>query len=156
MRQQHSLGTRHMANLDLFRHDFVLSIKPEYATKIVEGLKTVELRRRFPYGTVTGARLYVYATVPLQAVIGYATISTVEEHRVDQIWELFHDVAYITRHDFDDYYANRENGFVIRLKDPVQLADPVPLSVLKEELDFTPPQSFAYADDKFRQLILGQ
>jgi predicted transcriptional regulator len=59
-----------MNNLDLFRHDFVLSIKPEYATKIVEGLKKVELRRRFPYGTVTGARLYIYATVPIQAVIG--------------------------------------------------------------------------------------
>jgi predicted transcriptional regulator len=37
-----------MNNLDLFRHDFVVSIKPEYALKIIEGCKTVELRRRFP------------------------------------------------------------------------------------------------------------
>jgi predicted transcriptional regulator len=75
-----------MNNLDLFRHDFILSIKPEYATKIVEGLKKVELRRRFPYGTVTGARLYIYATVPIQAVIGYATIRGVERMPVEQIW----------------------------------------------------------------------
>jgi predicted transcriptional regulator len=38
-----------------------LSIKPEYATKIVDGLKKVELRRRFPYGTVTGARTVAVA-----------------------------------------------------------------------------------------------
>lgn len=145
-----------MSSLDLFRHDFVLSIKPEYATKIVEGLKTVELRRRFPYGTVTGARLYVYATVPIQAVIGYATISKVEEHPVERIWEFYHTVAYITRPDFDKYYESRETGFVIRLMDAIAIPDPVPLSVLKERLDFTPPQSFAYADDRFRQLILGE
>jgi hypothetical protein len=30
---------RKMTTLDLFRHDFVLSIKPEYALKIVEGVK---------------------------------------------------------------------------------------------------------------------
>jgi hypothetical protein len=43
------------------QHDFVLSIKPEYATKIVDGLKKVELRRRFSYGTVTGARTVAVA-----------------------------------------------------------------------------------------------
>lgn len=144
-----------MSTLDLFKHDFVLSIKPEYATKIVAGLKTVELRRRFPYGTVTGAIMYVYATVPLQAVIGYATISTVEELAVERIWQLYGDVAYITRPDFDAYYADRKSGFVIKLEKPVRIEEPIPLALLKDKLNFTPPQSFAYADDAFRQLIFG-
>lgn len=144
-----------MSTLDLFRHDFVLSIKPEYATKIVAGLKTVELRRRFPYGTVTGAKLFVYATVPIQAVIGYATIATVEEHPVERVWALYHDVAFIDRPDFNTYYDGKDTGFVIRLKEPVALPNAVPLTTLKEQLDFTPPQSFAYADDRFRQLIMG-
>ena len=78
-----------MGTLDLFRHNFVLSIKPQYATRIVDGVKTVELRRRFPYGTVTGARLYVYASVPIQALIGYATISTVERLAIREIWEKY-------------------------------------------------------------------
>ncbi|RJT30826.1 hypothetical protein D3227_29960 [Mesorhizobium waimense] len=144
-----------MSTLDLFRHDFVLSIKPEYAVPIVMGTKTVELRRRFPYGTVTGARIYVYATVPIQAVIGYATISTVEQHPVERIWELYQSVAGIKRGDFDEYYAERSSGFVIHLIKPTPLEEAIPLAVLKERLDFTPPQSFAYADDRFRQLVLG-
>jgi predicted transcriptional regulator len=145
-----------MSTLDLFRHDFVLSIKPEYATKIVEGLKQVELRRRFPYGTVTGARIYVYATVPIQAVIGYATIQEVERLPVEVIWASYHQVAYIARKDFEDYYHDSDSGYVLVLRDPVRLQNPVSISELKSELNFTPPQSFAYADDAFRRLIHGR
>jgi predicted transcriptional regulator len=102
-----------MNTLDLFRHDFVVSIKPEYATKIVDGIKTVELRRRFPYGTVTGARLYVYATAPLQAVIGFATIREVERSPIEQIWTDYQNVAHINRKDFEDYYKDVDAGFVL-------------------------------------------
>lgn len=142
-----------MNTLDFFRHDFVLSIKPEYATRIVDGLKTVELRRRFPYGTVTGARLYVYATVPIQAVIGYATIRKVERSPVEQIWAAYHQVAFIDRKDFEDYYRDVESGYVLVLQDPVRLKHPIGLEMLKSRLNFTPPQSFAYADEAFRRLI---
>jgi predicted transcriptional regulator len=144
-----------MTTLDLFRHDFVLSIKPEYATKIVDGLKKVELRRRFPYGTVTGARIYIYATVPIQAVIGYATIREVERLPVEQIWDCYHEVAFIARSDFDDYYRDVELGYVLVLQDAVQLKEQIGISVLKSKLNFTPPQSFTYADDAFRRLIHG-
>ena len=142
-----------MSTFDLFRHDFVLSIKPEYATKIVEGLKKVELRRRFPPGTVTGARLYIYATVPIQALIGYATIKQVEHMPIEKIWSTYHSVSFIDRVDFESYYSGLDDGYVILLDDVVRLDCPVPLSVLKDRLDFTPPQSFAYADDGFRRLV---
>lgn len=61
--------------LDLFRHDFVVSIKPEYATKIVVGDKKVELRRRFSdrvFTTLEAAawlqNLFEAANVTLPAV----------------------------------------------------------------------------------------
>jgi predicted transcriptional regulator len=142
-----------MNTLDLFRHDFVLSIKPEYATKIVDGVKKVELRRRFPYGTVTGARVYVYATAPIQAVIGYATIRKVEKSAVEKIWLVYQEVAFIDRKDFEDYYQDTDSGYVLILENPVRLKRPIGLDVLKSELSFTPPQSFTYADDALRRLI---
>lgn len=144
-----------MGTLDLFRHDFVLSIKPEYATRIVDGVKTVELRRRFPYGTVTGARLYVYASAPIQALIGYATIATVERLAIDDIWSRYRAVAHIAREDFEAYFHGLGTGYVIRLDSPVRLANPVGLPILKVELDFTPPQSFAYAHEGFGRLVAG-
>jgi predicted transcriptional regulator len=145
-----------MTTLDLFRHDFVLSIKPEYATKIVEGVKKVELRRRFPFGTVTGAKLFIYASAPIQAVVGYATIRIVEKLPVEQIWEKYNDVSCITRVDFDAYYKGCKSGFVIVLDSVVRLENPIPLAVLKEAFSFTPPQSFTYANEAFSRLVLGE
>ncbi len=145
-----------MSTLDLFRHDFIVSIKPEYATKITSGEKKVELRRRFPFGTVTGARIYVYASAPIQAVIGYATIRTVDRIPPDEIWSRYSAVACIARDDFVAYYSHSKIGFVLVLDDPVLLEHPVPLAALKSELGFTPPQSFAYADDKFKHIVHGQ
>lgn len=144
-----------MSTLDLFRHDFVVSIKPEYATKIISGEKKVELRRRFPYGTVTGARLYIYASAPVQAVIGYATIQTVERISPNEIWSRYASVACIQRDDFLAYYGDLDLGFVLILADVVSLEIPISLATLKSELGFSPPQSFAYADDKFKQVVLG-
>jgi predicted transcriptional regulator len=142
-----------MATLDLFRHDFVLSIKPEYATKIIAGEKTVELRRRFPPGTVTGALAYVYATVPIQAVIGWATIADVRSMAVPQIWAEFERAACIGPDDFWQYFGNLKNGYVLVLERPRALAHPVKLSELRASLNFVPPQSYCYADESFRRLI---
>jgi predicted transcriptional regulator len=142
-----------MKTLDLFRHDFVLSIKPEYATKIIAGEKTVELRRRFPLGTVTGAVAYVYATVPIQAVIGWATIAEVQLLPVATIWEKYKSVAHITSSDFQDYFGELTDGCVIVLEQPRALSSPVNLKSLKEHLKFVPPQSYCYADEAFRQFV---
>jgi predicted transcriptional regulator len=121
----------------------------------LRALKKVELRRRFPPGTVTGARLYVYATVPIQALVGYATINCIVSLPVEDIWSRYNGVACISREDFDAYYRGLGVGYVIVLKDVVQLTRPISLTVLKEKLAFTPPQSFAYADDGFRQIVNG-
>jgi predicted transcriptional regulator len=142
-----------MKTLDLFRHDFVLSIRPEYATKIISGEKTVELRRKFPNGTVTGAIVYVYATVPIQAVIGWAKIADVKRLKVHDIWEQFKDVACIQENDFLEYFGDLKSGFVLMLEAPQPLSNPVALSELKARLNFVPPQSYCYADDSFRRLI---
>lgn len=144
-----------MSNLDFFKQDFVLSIKPEYATRIVDGLKKVELRRRFPYGTVTNAKLFIYATVPLQSVLGYATIEEVRRLPVEEIWRQYHEVSYIDKPAFDEYYGDLAEGYVLVLRDPVKLEAPIPLDVLKSKLKFTPPQSFTYADDAFRRIVYG-
>jgi predicted transcriptional regulator len=141
-----------MNNLDLFRLDFVVSIKPEYALKIIEGCKTVELRRRFPFATVTGAIIFVYASAPVQALIGYATIKNVEKLDVDTIWDRYNEIAFIDRDDYEIYFRGVREGFVVHLGDPVKLPRPIDLATLKSELKFTPPQSFAYADDRSKRL----
>jgi predicted transcriptional regulator len=99
--------------------------------------------------------MYIYASAPIQAATGYAIIETVERIPPEEIWSRYSQVACIKRDDFTAYYCGASLGFVLVLTDPTPFANPVPLSALKAKLGFTPPQSFAYADDAFKQLVHG-
>lgn len=142
-----------MSTFDLFRHDFVLSIRPEYATKIMSGEKKVELRRRFPSGTVTGAVAYIYATAPVQSILGWATIVDVKTLPIEEIWKRYESVAGIRQSDFDAYYRGTETGCVLELSGVVVLAEPIGLEDLRSHFSFVPPQSYCYADDSYRRII---
>jgi predicted transcriptional regulator len=61
---------------------------------------------------------------------------------VSQIWQIYQDVAYISREDFDGYYRDVDWGFVLVLEDIIRLGQPVTLAELKSKLNFTPLQSF--------------
>jgi len=50
-------------------NEVILAIKPKYARTILDGTKTVELRKRFPQGI---ERIFLYATAPEKSIIGYA------------------------------------------------------------------------------------
>ena len=57
--------------------DVLLSVKPQYANLIVDGIKSVELRRKFPTDLRQGTRCLIYSSSPTQKVIGECKIETV-------------------------------------------------------------------------------
>jgi predicted transcriptional regulator len=138
---------------DLFRRNFVVSIHPMYASKIISGEKTVELRRRFSLGISPGSRAYIYATNPVKAVIGWATVSGIERLNIETIKRRFKVRACITDTDFDTYFGGLEQGFAIELKEPYALLHPVSASELKLQSGFLPPQSYRYASEGFLRLM---
>lgn len=142
-----------MSTFDLFRHDFVLSIRPEYATKIISGEKKVELRRRFPSGVVTGSVAYIYATAPIQSILGWATIENVQTLSIEEIWQKYEKVACIKREDFISYYNGLQTGCVLELSDVIALREPFGLEDLRSHFNFVPPQSYCYADENYRRVI---
>lgn len=133
--------------------DVVLSIRPQYSEKIIEGLKTVELRRRFPIAAPRGATAYIYATSPVRAMVGVADIKRVLKMPVSQIWEQFEKVAYIEKNDFDKYFEGVESGFALQFENVRPLKKPLPLSELRERFGFEPPQSFLYAKHDLRKAL---
>jgi len=133
--------------------DVVISIRPQYSSKIIEGLKTVELRRRFPVSAPRGTTAYIYSTSPVRAMVGMADIKRVLKMPVDQIWEQFENVAYIEKSDFDKYFEGVENGFALQFENVRPLKKPLPLTELRERFGFEPPQSFLYAKHDLRKAL---
>ena len=118
----------------------VLSIKPQYANKIFDGTKKFEFRKAiFKNQNVTS--VLVYASSPVQKVIGEFEIEKIFNLELKELWDKTKDHSGITEAYFYEYFENREQGFAIQIKNKRRFENP---KCLKADYNLTPPQSFAY------------
>ena len=135
------------------QRDVVLSIKPQYSNKILEGKKTVELRRRFPVSAPSGTVAYIYSTSPVRAMVGVAEIADVRRLPLEELWDEYERTAHIARIDFDRYFDGLDCGYALCFDEIRPLLRPIPLSELRERFNFEPPQSFLYAKRELRKAL---
>ena len=134
----------------------ILSIRPQHTSRIMAGEKTVELRRRFPVSLPKGTIAYIYSTSPEQAMVGHAGIGGVRQLDVEEIWQRHADAACVEREDFDRYFDGLDRGFAIEFENARRFGKPLSLSFLRERFEFKPPQSFLYAKQDLRTMLLGE
>ena len=126
-----------------FARNMLVSIHPKYADRIVDGSKTVELRKRF-VEAAPSALLFIYSTKPVGAVVGCATIRSVRRLSTRDIWRQFGQAACITKTAFDEYFSERQHGYAIQLADVTRFCTPILIDILRARFGFSPPQSFMY------------
>jgi predicted transcriptional regulator len=119
--------------------DAIISIHPGYATAILDGTKTIELRRRIP-SLGKGARLWIYATRPTAAVVGVATIADVSRAHPRTIWQKHRAGTGVDYDSFTEYFAGTTEGIAILLA-AARRVRPVSLEQLRKvRARFHPPQ----------------
>jgi predicted transcriptional regulator len=118
----------------------VLSIKPEFAYKIFDGTKKFEFRRSI-FKNKEVKSVIVYASSPVQKVIGEFEIGEIINKDLGALWSLTKEYSGITEKFFYSYFSNKENGFAIQIKNKKKYKHP---KCLKEDFKLNPPQSFAY------------
>lgn len=119
-----------------------ISIKPQYANAILEGRKTVELRRTRP-NLPDGSLVILYSSTPTRAVVGWAQLSGVREGTPLEIWNQYGHAAAIDEPEYDIYFDGTEQAFALELNGVVTAAQQVPLSVIRS-IGIQPPQSWRY------------
>lgn len=133
--------------------DALISVHRVYADAIISGEKTVELRRRFsdlPQGT----RLWLYATKPTAAVLGYATIERVDRARPDTIWKRHRAGAGIAHGVFKFRWSGRGHSrstqrAIIHLADHSRTAS-------RDQIELPPtPSSDPLAPARSRKIALA-
>ena len=118
----------------------VLSIKPEFAEKIFEGTKKFEFRKSI-FKNRDVETVIVYASSPVQKVIGEFDIEHIINDKLEELWELTHIHAGITEAYFYEYFQDKDSGFAIKIKEYRKYKIP---KDLKEDFNLLPPQSFSY------------
>jgi len=121
----------------------LISIRPKYVGRILSKAKLVEVRRRFSAKWV-GCRAVLYASSPLKALVGEATIVSVTNGSPSDIWSKFGPGLGCSTDEFEAYVGSASQISAIELDDVIPYREPIGLaqaSYLVRE-DLAPPQSF--------------
>ncbi len=119
----------------------LLSIKPEYANKILSGEKRFEFRKSIfkKEGIQT---VIIYATMPIGKVVGEFEFEHILSDEPEFIWDKTSALSGITKSFFDSYFYERSRAYAIEIKSVKKYDTPLNLNDLKSGLKA--PQSFTY------------
>ncbi|MCF6402568.1 ASCH domain-containing protein [Chitinophaga filiformis] len=132
----------------------LISIKPEFAEKIFNGEKSIELRKATP-SVEPGDMVIVYCTLPVKAVIGYCRVEKILKMAPQQLWLEHQSRLGIDEKRFQEYYRNVNTAVGISLREICRLNDDISLDTIKQRFPrFSPPQTFRYYDNQvFEQYL---
>ena len=130
----------------------LLSVQPRFATAILAGTKTAEVRRRFP-DQPAGTKIYLYSSSPQRAVIGTVALHSVDRPDASDVWDTYGHVIAIDRQPLDTYLGGVPIPAILQVRSPVRWEVPLPLSELRSHILIEPPQSFRYIDEERAVLL---
>jgi predicted transcriptional regulator len=124
----------------------LISIHPEYAEKIFAGEKKLEFRRRWASRSVE--TLFIYATAPVQRIVGFAKIARVTKGTPTQLWRLTQQVnGGISKSELFAYFGSSKTAVAIELSMATLMPNRIDPRLCLGR-GFRPPQSFRYLSEK--------
>jgi len=126
----------------------LLSIKPKYTSKIIEGSKKYEFRKSI-FKNKSVDSVYIYSSHPVKKIIGKFTIADILEDHPDNLWDTVKDKSGLIESEFFNYFKGKSKGFAIEIDEFTQFKNPIDPKLHYE--NFTPPQSFCYINNEIEE-----
>jgi predicted transcriptional regulator len=135
----------------------LLSVRPRFADALLDGTKTVEMRRR-PMRLHAGTLCLLYASSPIRALTGALSVAGVDHGTPDELWRRHSSRTALTRDEYNDYLDGRSTACALLVAAVIAFHTPVPLAELRRRSDaFVVPQSYRFVDDcELKWLLNGQ
>ena len=121
----------------------VMSIKPEYVTKIFNGSKRYEFRKTLTKDFCS--TVLIYATAPVGAIVGGFVCGSIYEDEPERVWGLCHRYAGISQDEFYNYFEGRNKAYAYRVLSSFCF---LPCFKLEDLGIKKAPQSFCYGSVK--------
>jgi predicted transcriptional regulator len=118
----------------------ILSIKPQFANKIFEGSKQFEFRKAI-FKNPDIKKVIVYASSPVQMVIGEFEIDQIISNDPHTIWKQTRSRSGISEDYFFEYFQDRNIAYAIKVKKAKRYKNAL---CLRKDFNLLPPQSFMY------------
>ncbi len=135
----------------------LLSVRPRFAAALLDGSKTVEVRRRRAH-IADGAICLVYASSPVSALVGAVRIRTTDTDRPDSLWSRWGNHTALNRAEYDTYIAGSARPCAIIVSAAVAFPQAVSLPELRRRRHaFVTPQSYRFLDpDELGAVLNGE
>jgi predicted transcriptional regulator len=130
----------------------LLSLRPRFAEAILDRSKTVELRRT-RIAAPAGTQLILYASAPIMAVVGVATLTGRDTDTPARIWRRHRRNLGLSRAEFDQYIEGADLATAVVVDNATRLQDVHTLAYLRSQTGFHPPQSFRYLSSKDPEVL---
>lgn len=119
----------------------LLSIKPEYAERILSGAKRYEFRKAV-FRDTSVKTVVIYATMPVGMVVGEFDIEEILSEKPGTLWSLTSKFAGISRRYFDEYFRGKKTAYAISVRNARRYQ--TPLNLKQVLVSGIAPQSFCY------------
>ena len=117
----------------------LISIKPEYVSKILSGEKKFEYRTKAAKKDVDS--LIIYETAPVKRVVAEARVLEVLRLSPEDLWEKTKNHSGVSKAFFEDYFKGRKTAYAYKLGEIKVYDNPLELNYYGIK---TAPQSFVY------------
>ena len=107
-----------------------ISVKPEFANKILTREKCIELRKIKPHVS-SGDYVIIYASSPKKCVIGFGEIKQIIETTPEQMWKKYSKVLGIDEPRFYSYYKDKNKAIGIEIG-TIKSINPISLDELRK------------------------
>ncbi len=126
---------------------YLMSIHENFASLILSGEKSVELRRN-NVQMHSGDYVAIYATKPTARIVGYFIVDHVVKDDYKTVWKLYKDKACIAYKNYREYVEGKNIISAIVIKSSVKKS-----GLALAEMDFWIPQSYTkIREDQFLEL----
>jgi predicted transcriptional regulator len=133
----------------------LLSVRPQYATALLEGSKTVEVRRRRAH-IAAGEVCLLYASSPTRALVGAIRVAHTDTGTPEQIWSRWGDQTGLERQEFDSYLDGSTEACAIVVDHAAALDETIALQELRRRREgFITPQSYCFLSASDCEALLG-
>jgi len=123
-----------------------ISVKPEFAKKLVDKEKNIELRKLKPH-VKEGDYVIIYASAPIKCVIGFGVIKRIIETTPIKMWNNYSALLGIDKLRFDSYYKDKDKAIGIEIEN-IKLVPYIHLNDLRQiDANFHPPQTYRYVSN---------
>ena len=125
----------------------LISIKPKYVEKFLNGKKVIEIRNR-KVNLANDSKLWIYTTLPRASIQAIACVKHVEIDSPKKIWEKHRHLISISESSFKQYVNDSKKISAIVTKSIQKLPIEIKLEDIRKIVPgFQPPQFLKYMRD---------